>query len=329
MFGLKIIFWLAIILVAGSIIATQIFVRRLEAKYPPIGDFAVIDGVQMHYLDIPAGPDADLEPMIFIHGASGNVRDLYGAFIDELEGRARLIFIDRPGAGYSQTGFDGSAPLDRQVDLIAGLIDHLEIDRAVVAGHSLGGALTAAMAVKYPEKVSGLVFLAPATHVWPGGGVTWYYDITNTPVLGRVFSETLGAPGGRLVMRRGVKGVFKPNKVPSRFFERAAVELVLRPENFRNNASDVGNLYAYVEEMSPRYGEIGAPTVIISGDKDDVVSTQIHSEALNQDIAGSKLVILPDTGHAPAYTATDRIVEEIELLNRRIREMDQDVRNSG
>ncbi len=135
MFGLKIVFWLAIILVAGSIIATQIFVRRVEAKYPPIGDFAVIDGVQMHYLDIPAGPDADLEPMIFIHGASGNARDLYGAFIDELEGRARLIFIDRPGAGYSQTGFDGSAPLDRQVDLIAGLLDHLEIDRAVVAGH--------------------------------------------------------------------------------------------------------------------------------------------------------------------------------------------------
>ncbi len=329
MFGLKLLFWLAIILIAGSIIATQIIVRSVEAKYPPIGDFAVIDGVRMHYLDIPAGPDADLEPMVFIHGASGNARDLYGAFIDELEGRARLIFVDRPGAGYSETGSDESAPLGRQAELIAGLIDHLDIDKAVVVGHSLGGAIAAAIGVDHPEKVSGLVFLAPATHVWPGGGVTWYYDITNTPVVGRVFSETLAASGGRLVMRTGVKGVFKPNKVPSKFFERAATELVLRPQNFRYNAADVGNLYAFVEEISPRYDEISAPTLIIAGDRDDVVSTEIHSVALNNEIADSKLVILPNTGHTPAYTSTDRIVEEIELLNQKIGSDDQGMRVSG
>lgn len=323
MFSLKLMFWLVVIFFAGSVVATQIIVRKVEAKFPPIGDFAVVDGVQIHYLDIPAGPDADLEPMIFIHGASGNARDLFGAFVDKLRGQARMIFVDRPGAGYSETGSEESAPLERQAELIAGLMEHLRIDRAVIIGHSLGGAITAAFAVHHPEKVSGLVFLAPATHVWPGGDVTWYYNIANTPVLGHVFSETLAAPLGRLVMRTGVKGVFKPNKVPSIFHERAATELVLRPANFRYNAADVGSLYPLVENLAGRYSEISAPTVIVSGDRDDVVSTQIHSNALHEDISDSRLVILPNTGHAPAYTATDQIVEEIKLLNQKITAADR------
>lgn len=328
MLGLKLMFWLAVILVAGTVISTQLIVRKVEAKFPPIGDFAVVDGVQMHYLDIPAGPDAELEPMIFIHGASGNARDLFGALAEKLKGEARMIFVDRPGAGYSQRGSEESDTLELQVKLIAGLMDQLGIDRATIVGHSLGGAIAAAMAVLHPEKVSGLVFLAPATHTWPGGDVTWYYTIVNLPVLGRVFSETLAAPFGKILMRSAMKGVFKPNKIPSNFLDKAATELVLRPANFRNNAADVGSLYSFVEKLSPRYNEISAPTVIIAGDQDDVVSTQIHSMALNEDIADSRLVILPKTGHAPAYSATDQIVEEIKALNQRIIADDRAVNES-
>jgi pimeloyl-ACP methyl ester carboxylesterase len=316
MVTVKVLILFIAVVCAGCLLITRIMARRVEARYPPLGSFLPVEGINIHYIDVPANMEPELEPMVFIHGASGNARDLMGAFGDKLHGRGRMIFVDRPGAGYSERGSVESASPVRQGRLIASLMTKLGIGRAVIVGHSLGGAITAAMAVEHPDKVAGLVFLAPATHVWPGGDVTWYYDVTNFPLLGRLFSETLAVPFGQLLYRSAVKEVFRPNRVPPDYDERSATKLILRPASFRFNARDVGALFGAVEQMSRRYGEIKAPAVIISGDSDDVVSTQIHSISLNQDIAGSRLVILPGMGHTPAYAATGRVIAEIEELNR-------------
>ena len=55
----------------------------------------------MHYIHEPAGPDPDLPPVVFLHGASGNLYDQMAAFRDRLAGRAELLFVDRPGHGWS------------------------------------------------------------------------------------------------------------------------------------------------------------------------------------------------------------------------------------
>lgn len=313
--------WLVIVLVFSAallVVATQWLSRRVEARFPPIGDFATVGGLRIHHADIQAGPDADLLPMVFLHGASGNARDLMGAFRGSFEGRARMIFPDRPGAGYSERGSPAMAAPREQARIVAGLMDQLGVDRAIIVGHSLGGAVAAAFGVLYPQKTAGLVFISPATHPWPGGGVTWYYDWVNVPVLGWLFSETLAIPAGNLLYRGALKSVFAPDRVPGDYPERSGTRLVLRPANFRANAADVGQLYGNVESMAKRYGEIAAPTVVVTGDKDDVVLAEVHSEGLKRDIAGSRLVWLENTGHMPPYTATAAIVAEIERLNGEI-----------
>lgn len=299
------------------VLATQWLTRRVEARFPPVGRFATVDGVRLHYIDIPADKP-DLAPMIFLHGASGNARDLHGALSGPLAGRARMIFPDRPGAGYSQRGGAGMAAPDRQARLIAGLMSELDLERAVIVGHSLGAGVAAAFAVEFPARTLGLVLVSPATHPWPGGGVTWYYDLVNMPVVGWIFTETLAVPLGNLVYREALKGVFTPDRVPGDYPERSGTRLVLRPANFRDNAADVGGLFAHVTRLSKRYGEIAAPTVIITGDADTVVLPEIHSAGLARDIAGSRLVTLPTTGHMPPYPRTGAIIAEIEHLNATI-----------
>ncbi len=93
---------------------------------------------------------------------------------------------------------------------------------------------------------------------------------------------------------------------------------MLRPDNFIANAEDVGAVYDGVCRLSPQYGEIRVPTTVITGDRDSTVRADIHSQGLARDIAGARLVIVPNTGHMPTYTATGQIIAEIELLNRRI-----------
>ena len=287
--------------------------RAIEAAHPNIGSRTDLGDISLNALDVPAGPGADLPTLVFVHGASGNLRDPMGAFLEPLKGRARLLFVDRPGHGYSDRGDERHATPKGQADAIARLMTAKGIDRAIVIGHSFGGAITAALAVHHPEKVQGLVFLSAATHPWPGG-VDWYYDLSNTPVVGWLFTRLLALPAGLSRLDSGTRYVFYPNPRPDDYIEKTAPSLVLRPETFRSNATDVANLLAYVTVEAKRYPEIKAPTVIITGDSDQVVLQEIHSKGLARDIEGSELVWLKGVGHKPDYVATDLAIAAIEKL---------------
>ena len=304
------------------VILTLILEWIVEARYPAVGAFTEINGMRVHYVDIPEGAAADLAPMIFIHGASGNARDLYGAFGDRLKGRGRMIFVDRPGAGYSGRASAADAAPDAQADYVAGLMEQLSITRAIIIGHSLGSAVAAAFGVNHRDKVAGLVFIAPATHPWAGVDIGWYYRLANTPLLGWLFIHLIAVPFGHLMYHGAVKEVFWPNRAPHDYAHRSATRLVLRRANFRHNARDIGRLNDNVARLSPRYREITAPTVIITGDRDGVVAPDLHARGLARDIEGARLVWLKDIGHMPTYSNTDEIIAEIEWLNGRIREIE-------
>lgn len=269
-----------------------------------------MDGYKIHFRLEPAGPQADLPPIMFIHGASGNLKDPMVPFLPKLTGRAPLLFFDRPGHGWSSTG--NSDSIEAQADVAAKLLKQLGLPPAIVVAHSFGGSVGATLAVNHPEVVRGLVFLAPATHPWPGCDVAAYYDLTNTPVIGRIFSETLATPAGFLRLSKGSRSVFEPNPMPENYLSQASISLVLRPASFRANARQVGSLCAHNGRMQPRYREISFPTIIITGNQDTVVAEEIHSKGLETDIAGSELVWVDGLGHKPDYIATGLAIAAIE-----------------
>ncbi len=304
--------------VAMIVVALFAFTRIQAARYsrifPPIGTFKTIDGHKMHYIDVPPAAKTSLPPAVFVHGASGNLRDQMLAFREKMAGSRRLIFIDRPGHGYSGRDPENGHDPSRQAEAIDKLLQELKIPEAVMVGHSFGGAIIAAFGVHFPERTRGLVFLAPATHPWPGG-ISWYYNIATIPLVGFLFTELLTLPAGMVQMKRGIEGVFAPDKPPEHYFQESGTELVLRPETFRNNAKDVACLHKSVSALSPRYREIKSPTVIITGDSDDVVLAHIHSEGLARDIAGAKLVWFKNMGHKPDFAATATAIEAINEVS--------------
>lgn len=286
----------------------------IERRFPRHGDLTDVGGYKLNSLHIEGPEHPSLPPIVFIHGASGNLRDQETAFRKSLEGRAELLFVDRPGHGYSERGGPENDVPEGQAAAIARLMKLKGIDRAIIVGHSLGSAIAASFAVFHPEKTAGLLFLAPATHPWPGG-VDWYYNVAAAPYVGWWFTHLLSLPAGMMMMDGATKAVFSPNQRRDRYVDEGAPALVLRPENFRNNAIDVANLNAYVARIAPRYREIRTPTVIITGDSDPVVLEEIHSQGLARDIAGSELVMIHGLGHKPDYVVTDVAVAALEKLS--------------
>ena len=286
----------------------------IERRNPPGGEFADIDGARIHYVHVPAPENAELPPIIFIHGASANLRDQMLPLRPLLEGRAEMVFFDRPGFGWSGRGPGNNENPSAQANTIAALMDRLGIRQAIIVGHSFGGAVTTAFGREHQDKTLGLVFISPVSHPWPGGATSWYYSLTTLPVVGWLFSETLTYPAGTLQMGDATTCVFSPNKVPDDYVERASIPLVLRPKAFRANATDVAGLYRYALEASPHYREIKAPTVVISGDRDKVVYATIHSVGLVRDIPGAELVWVHNLGHKPDWIAPDLVAGAIEKV---------------
>lgn len=304
-------FLLALILVLIGV--TRIGVWLIDRRNPPAGEFVEIGGADIHYVHVPAPADAELPPLVFIHGASANLKDQMAPLRPLLEGRAEMLFFDRPGHGWSERGSGNETP-EGQAKTLAALLDRLGIGKAIVVGHSFGGVVTAAFALQHPEKVAGLVFVSAATHPWPGGGTSWYYELAPVPVIGWLFSETLAYPAGMLRMAAATDCVFAPNHTPENYLARASIALVLRPAPFRANAVDVRGLYAFALANAPRYPEIAAPTVVISGDQHTVVYEELHSLGLARDIPGAKLVWVKNLGHKPDWIAPDLIVGAIDTL---------------
>ncbi|MDH6269492.1 pimeloyl-ACP methyl ester carboxylesterase [Rhizobium sp. SG_E_25_P2] len=298
---------------------------RIAARYPNIGELTDVGGFRMNSLHWPQPAVADLPPLVFIHGASGNLRDPWGAFFEPLKDRAEMLFVDRPGHGYSERGGAENLTPAGQSDAIATLMRKKGITRAIIIGHSFGGATAASFALRHPEMTEGLLFLAPATHPWPGG-VDWYYDLANLPAIGPAFCHTLALPAGLLQLRKGITHVFSPNAAPAAYIDRAAIPLVLRPANFCDNARDVANLLAYVTKIQPRYKKITAPAIVITGDSDDIVLEEIHSRGLKRDLPHSELLWVRHLGHKPDYIATDLAIAAIEKIAGKPRDLESIVR---
>src|SRR5262249_60216463 len=116
---------------------------------------------------------------------------------------------------------------------------------------------------------------------------------------------------GEFVPEPPVALLFFPQDVAENYVKEAGIPLVLRPRNFLANAQDVARLHAFVTRQAPRYHLIKAPTIIITGDRDTIVSPELHSRALAAVLPNSKLIVLKGVGHMPHHVQKDMIYDAI------------------
>ena len=297
-------------------LATQAGVMALQRLYPAQGEMIEVAGATLNVDDI--GPrDAAGPPIVLIHGASSNLETMRKPLGDMLAARHRVILIDRPGHGWSTRAREEDSTPEIQDRMIEQALSKLGVGPVIVVVHSWAGALGARMALDYPNRIGGLVMLAPVAYPWPGG-VGWYNKLVATPVIGPLLAYTITLPLGYFLVEPGARGVFLPQTMPENFVRDTATPLLLRPREFLANARDLVTLKEAVREQAPRYAEIKAPTVVISGDADKTVSTNIHSRPFTAAVADAKLIVLPGVGHMVQNAAPELVMREIEAMADKI-----------
>lgn len=123
---------------------------RFDAAVP-------VDGGNLEVHDLGGDVGEEVPFAVALHGITANAL-AWTAVGRALSGRVRLLAPDLRGRAGSSTLPPGSG-LGTHVDDVIALLDHLGLDRAVLAGHSMGGFVAALLAARHPERVSSVVLV--------------------------------------------------------------------------------------------------------------------------------------------------------------------------
>lgn len=265
--------------------------KRAEQLVPPEGQFANVKDGRLHYLAIGEGA-----PIVLIHGLGGQLRNFTYALSALLSPHHRLILVDRPGSGYSTYQGDGKRSLAAQAAMMVELIDQLGLDRPLVVGHSLGGAIALAMALDHPGKIGGLALLAPLTQ--PVDAIPQVFKALDqsSPIARSVLAWTLAAPAGRLGADAANAQIFGPEPFPVDFETRGGAALSLRPEAFVAACGDVEAARREMPGIAARYGELSIPVGIMFAAGDLLLDPSVHGQRAVAAIKGAALKMI-EGGH--------------------------------
>ncbi len=256
-----------------------------------------VSGKTLRYVKAGSGPN-----VILLHGASGNLHDWTFDLFDALAQSYTVLAFDRPGLGLSDAADDAS--LLAQSRLMREAAETLGMKQATLVGHSFGGSVALAWALDAPSQVDGLVLMSAPSHVWPGSAGP-LYDIAGLPLIGYAFSQLVPLLASDSRVTRAVDTIFAPQETPDGYVTHVRPDLSTRPQNFRNNAAQVGSLKPQIRDMVPRYPSLTMPIEVIHGTADEIVPLDIHSEPMASTLSNARLTRLEGIGHMPHHTNPD------------------------
>ncbi|HVA72286.1 MAG TPA: proline iminopeptidase-family hydrolase [Candidatus Limnocylindrales bacterium] len=280
-----------------------------SAVYPMHQGFVDAHGEMIYYMTVGRGA-----PLMIVHGGPGASHDYFLPYLLPLARYNKLVFIDERGSGQSQKLSDPSGyTVENMVQDVEDVRQALGLGKITLLGHSYGGVLAQAYALKYQKNLTHLILCS---------------TFPSTKQMNEVLARELASAPADVrekidkMQKAGLFGhglPYQQNRYTDAYMKAAWGEVYfpylyqIHPDpNYDPIANGVmswtlyremwgsdgefvidGNLKSveYVNELHT----IHVPTLIIVGDHDECAPSL--SKEMHQKIAGSKLVILPKSGH--------------------------------
>jgi pimeloyl-ACP methyl ester carboxylesterase len=295
--------WPLVLLFAGAILAGVVLwayaptlpAEMLIARYAnERSKFIDVGGVRAHIRDYARGDgldrdDADAIPVVLIHGSLGSLH-MWEGWARELGPRVRLITVDLPGHGLTGAWPRDEYTIEAYTDFIEVLVDTLHLDRVVLVGHSMGGAVAWSFAATRPDRVSHLVLVDAAGYPRQGEAPL-PTRLARLPVIGDV---GIYFKPDRMVRRSLLEVYADPEMVTPDRIKRYS-EL----QRFPGNREATLQRARSQEPLDPTpLRRLNVPTLIIWGAKDRWVPVA-DAFRFQNDIKGARLEIFQNLGHNP------------------------------
>ncbi|MCX7305383.1 MAG: alpha/beta fold hydrolase [Hyphomicrobiales bacterium] len=307
----SIVFLGAFLVVGYYVLATRRIAARAERLVPPAGRFVEIGGNRIHYVDRGEG-----RPIVFVHGLGGQLHHFLHPTFPLLPDH-RLIALDRPGSGYSVRAPGATARLPVQAGIVADFIKHLGLERPLLVGHSLGGAVALTVALNHPDSISGVLALAPLTHMESEIRAEFKGLYIKSRLKRWLISHTTAIPTALKCAPQTLDFVFGPQKWPEDYIIAGGGTLGLRPSHFFATASDVVAIEEDLGAIEKRYGEMVMPAAMMFGSADRVLDPRRHGLPMREKIADLDFELIDGQGHMLQFMAKERVIAMIKRTAER------------
>jgi pimeloyl-ACP methyl ester carboxylesterase len=239
----------------------------------PAGNYASVNGITLYYEIHGTG-----KPLIMLHGGFGTF-EMFAALSPTLAEKYQVIGVDLYGHGRTALT-DRPFRFEHMADDIAGLIEHLGLEKTDLLGFSLGGAVALQTAIRHPERVNQLVLIS-------------------TP-----FKRT----GWHPEMQAGM-AAFEPSFFMNTPIYDGYLHVAPKPEDFPRLVANMREALSQDYDWSKQVSALKTPTLIIAGDADGLPPS--HAVAFFNLLGGglkdagwngehlvpSQLAILPGATH--------------------------------
>ena len=271
---------------------------NVEAANAQFGDkskFIEVVGHDVHYLT--AGDPSSDRLILLLHGFGANV-STWDLVLDELGAAGFVVAYDRAAFGFTERpeSWRGTNPYSAagQLEVIQALIDEFGAGKEVVIlGHSAGGNLAAAFAAQNPEAVDQLILLDPAIYSTGGGSswLNWIYDIPQLNHVGPALVSSIATSGLDLLNESYYDKSLVTEELKAKY--TAPLKITGWEKAFWNY-----NKAPRTTNVDKQLASISMPTLVITGDTDEVVATA-DSIRLAGELPNAQLVVIEDCGHLP------------------------------
>jgi proline iminopeptidase len=305
------VFHLAFACALFASFATTPFASSAQtAVYPQEDGFVDAHGVLIYYVAFGQGP-----PLVVVHGGPGADHTYFLPYLVPLARAHRLIFIDERGSGRSQRLQDtGRYTVEAMVEDIEDVRVALKLGKISLLGHSYGGVLAQAYALKYQQNLSHLILnstfpstremnevLAREKAQMPPEKLKRLNELETAGLFGKGEAWEHGRYPAEYAGLAWGPGYFPflygarpdPNYDPQAQNTGTSWELYRTMWGEHGEFVIDGNLKSV--EYVDRLPSIHVPTLIMAGDHDECDPSL--SREMHEKIAGSQLEILAHSGH--------------------------------
>lgn len=230
----------------------------------------------------------DAPPIVLIHCFTCAI-DWWDGMVPRLAREHRVVAVDLLGHGGSEKPTSGYE-IENQADLVAGVLGRLGVRDATVAGHSLGGPVSIALAEQSPQLVERLVVMDSSPNR-TYGDVGLIGELPFKPVIG----QALWRVKPDFSVRDGLEVAFAPGfPVPDAFVE----DVKRLTYSAYDGSHDAFDEYTDEEPLPERTAATAKPTLAIMGAEEQIVDDPEAALAAYR-AAGAQTRLIQGAGHSP------------------------------
>lgn len=242
-------------------------------------------------------------PLVMLPGLTGD-QTMWGNIVLELQKHYQIILIDNRGAGRSQVTQAPFSILDMANDVM-NVIQELNLKKASILGHSMGGYVAQQFAIQYPEKLEKLILMSTRSKASP-----------LSTIQSEIASHLMESKIDPIVLiKNSMTWCFGETFMSN---EKNVTDYIERSLNRQYPAYLEGfkhQVLAINSFENNNLEKIQAPTLIISGEEDRIAPIP-YSEHMKKHIPNAQQVILKNVGHMPHIEDCDQVIQNInEFLN--------------